>query len=230
MKKYILLFISLFTISFIISFNAKAETFLLLECKPPRYSNEMSGLQHYTVRHHFERQRMGDYVWELSNRRYFKIILFGQSWEQVETMCRPFETSIELGTYSIQELYIEKEDCGKFGNGKWEIKDSFDAHRTNVNTKNVYNASNFSCTTTMDVMITQKKFKEVNQHSNVAEVGRKSCEMAKRHFYRGITDSNYSNHIFFRLWQDEKCKEISIVEFEKHTGISVKDNIRGFSN
>lgn len=213
LKYGILILLSVFSFNVLAEEPApkKKDTFLLLQCKNhyERIHNRLRNINSNLI---------GADYWTITNNDGFFYVPFGVNWEDVEETCYAYPVYIEIATYNRSISYADVRECkeGIYGRGKKYKRDShggfFEGAFTN---------SFIPATETCNIQV---KYRYVDGTAlKLQATEKRTCELAKLHFYNLITDSDYGKEGWHRNWQDLKCKEITIETFELKTGISVKE-------
>lgn len=156
--------------------------------------------------------------WKTYKNESFYFVAFGTNWEEVEETCYAHPAYIEIETYSTVLPYVEKLEClrGPFGKGTQEFFDSWgDYFKGEL--INTFIKSKDSCN------IKARYIYYASKVDRMERSARKNCELSRRHFLNLIQDAGYGKSKADYEWQEQKCKEITVKEFEEKTGLYVKE-------
>lgn len=159
---------------------------------------------------------MDDHYWSEVNRQSFYIVLFGSAWEDIEESCYAYPAYVETTTRVRRESYMEKKECefGPVGSGTYQMRDAWGGFFT-MDVQNHYASATSTCKVKVNAALIQGNINKVNWSK------RQNCQQAKKHFLNLIKDPDYGKDAIHREWQKEKCREISLHDFEAKTGLFV---------
>jgi len=226
MFRYIWLITGIFLILGIyMSSTAHAETVLIMECRAPNRGNStiLSHIEHrYT-------EAMVDNKWTASNMAYYSIVAFGVKFSDTNSMCQPFEMRVETATLTKTKRYVDRDECleGIYGDGNWQI--TVNNFVTTANTINTYNNTNNTCRINAVYIGYGKEWSLITTVDSNASFARRSCTLAKQHYHRSITDSTYCKDFASINRQNDRCKEITIAEFERKSSVNIRELLKKFN-
>lgn len=156
--------------------------------------------------------------WQITSKKSYYFVPFGTSWEEVEDTCYAHQVYIESAIYTRADSYVEKDECldtphkrgrqmMRYMTGSYFLIDSANRYHNGTNTCNIH---------VKYTVIT-------NPPMRIDWSGRKSCKLAKQHYYNGIRSKKYRYELDNMDILKETCKQIDENDFVRKTNLSVNE-------